>query len=257
MKYLLHLFYIAILLLAVVACKPGIPSDVMSEGKMVDIMYDMHVAQAMSENADVMKNNKEVIALRSFVLSKHNVTPEEWEHSYNFYCAHAEYLYEIYQELSERMQQNVVALGGKVQGVEEEEADTANIWNREPNAILMVHAPYNRLSFSIDPDTTLHEGERISLQYEAQMMFQDGLRDLTVVMNVHYANDSICSRVDHVSSDGMRVLSVSNVSDSLKVKKITGFFMLAQNITDESSNDYNSTMRLVALRKIKLLHRKE
>ena len=55
---------------ALVACRPGIPSDVLSEGDMVDILYDIHIAQAMAETHEGLKDGKDVVALRSAVLKK-------------------------------------------------------------------------------------------------------------------------------------------------------------------------------------------
>ena len=246
------LYCILICLVAIISCKPGIPADVLSEGTMVDILYDMHVAQAMADNGNILQNSKEIIALRSSVLQKHDVTQEEWDASYNFYCSHAEYMYEVYQDLSERMQQNVVAVGGKIAGVEEEAADTANVWNQPSSAILFAQAPYNKLDFSILPDSTFNFGDRISLQFDTQMIFKDGMRDVTACLNVFYENDSVGTRVNHINTDGRNVLMIS--PDSLMVRKITGFFQLTQNITDDTSNDYVSTLRVASLRHIKLLH---
>ena len=240
-------FILHALLFTFTSCRPGIPSDVLSEGDMVDILYDIHVAQAMSESG-AMKDKKDVVALRAAVLKKHDVTQEEYDHSYLFYCSHAEYMHEIYQDLSEKIRDNVVAAGGKIQGIETEEADTANVWNMEHNMVFMDQPPYNRVSFSVMPDSTFNIGDRINLQYESQILVQEGISDMTVCLNVFYTDSTSISKVSHITSSGKGNVSVS--ADSLMVKKMTGFFMM----TPQNNENNKKAFRLFVLRNIKLLH---
>ncbi len=236
---------------ALIACRPGIPVDVLSEGDMVDILYDIHIAQAMAETHDGLKDERDVVALRSAVLKKYDVTPGEYERSYLFYCSNAEYLQEIYNDLSDRIKDNVIAAGGKIQGIETEEADTANVWNQEPFIILMDNTPYNKMSFSVLPDSTFRSDDRINLQYDAQTIVQDGSCDVMACMNVFYG-DSIVTQTTHVTSSGSGVVTVNSQSNQKKISKINGFFILLPN-TSTSQVDA-SPFRLVVLRKIKLLH---
>ena len=241
---------ILLIIYAMIACRPGIPADVLSEGDMVDILYDIHIAQAMAETHDGLKDEKDVVALRSAVLKKYDVTPEEYERSYLFYCSNAEYLQEIYNDLSDRIRDNVLAAGGKIQGIEAEEADTANVWNQVPYIILMDNPPYNKMSFSVLPDSTFKNDDRINLQYNAQTIVQDGTCDVTACMNVFYG-DSIVTQITHISSSGSGVLSVNGQSDQRKISKINGFFFLSPNT---SSQETVTPFRLVVLSKIRLLH---
>ena len=241
---------ILLVIYALIACRPGIPADVLSEGDMVDILYDIHIAQAMAETHDGLKDEKDVVALRSAVLKKYDVTPEEYERSYLFYCSNAEYLQEIYNDLSDKIRDNVIAAGGKIQGIETEEADTANVWNQEPYMILMDNAPYNKMSFSVLSDSTFRNDDRINLQYDAQMIVQDGTCDVMACMNVFYG-DSIVTQTTQITSSGRGVLSVNGKSNAKKIRKINGFFLLLPN---SSTQGDVPPFRLVVLRKIKLLH---
>jgi len=247
-----RLSYILLLVCTLAACRPGIPSDVLSEGDMVDILYDMHIAQAMSEMPEVMPDGKDVVALRSAILKKHDVTPEEYERSYVFYCSNAHLMHEIYQDLSERIKDNVIAAGGKIQGIETEEADTANVWNQEPYAILMDQPPYNKIQFSVMPDSTFQTGDRINLQYDAQMLAQDGSCNVMACMNIFYPGDSIINKVQSVSSNGCGVLSLGS-DRATPLTKITGYFLLTKNVGGDGDRIKNP-FRLVVLHNIKLLH---
>lgn len=249
-----RLSYILLVVCTLMACRPGVPSDVLSESDMVDILYDMHIAQTMSEMPDVMSNSKDVVTLRSAILKKYDVTPEEFERSYLFYCSHTEHMYEIYQKISERVKENVIAAGGKIQGIETDEADTANVWNQEPYAILMDQAPYNKVQFSVVPDSTFQLGDRINLQYDAQMIQQEGSCHVVACMNLIYPNDSIFSKVSSITSNGSGVLSL-NSNDQTPLSKITGHFFLTKISEDENANGkVKNPFRLVVLRNIKLLH---
>ena len=233
------------------ACSPSRPSGVLSEGDMEDILYDMHVAQAMSEGNNTETN---VVGLRAAVLKKHDVTQAEWDSSFNYYCRNTDLLHGVYLRLSERVQNNVIALGGKVDGVQGEEADTANVWNAESSFILMQQPPFNVMSYSIEPDSTFEDGDKITLQFDVQYIFQDGYRDMVAFMAVYYDNDSIATSVTHVSTDGHGIVMLNNDVARLHVKAIKGYFMLCKNLSSESSERNGTTLRLAAVRNVKLLH---
>lgn len=250
MKYLANFF----LLLLFIACKPTTPDGILSPDEMEDVLYDMHKVQAMYDMHRVRENDAEIITLRAGVLKKYDITQAEWDSSYNYYCRNAHELWDIYNSLSQRMGRDVVALGGKIDGVQGDEADTANVWKSESSFILMHQAPYNIYSFSIDPDSTFQDGDRINLQYDVQFIFQDGYRDVTSYLAIYYDNDSIFTQVSHVTSDSRGVMTVLNDVDRLHIKQIKGFFMLTQNITNSPSGINASTLRLASIKNVKLLH---
>lgn len=244
-----------ILLSLFVACAPSTPSGILSKEEMEDVLYDMHLAQTMYKTREGdIKTGADIVALRASVLRKHGVDKAEWDSSFNYYCRNSRELYEIYQSLGARIEGNVVALGGKVDGMQGEDADTANVWSRESAFILMHQAPYNLYTFEVEPDTTFQDGDRITLQYDAQFIFQDGMRDVTAFMAVYYDNDSITTVITHTNYDGHGIATLNNDVERLHVKKIKGYFLLGQNLTHNSSNANVSTMRLAAIRNVKLLH---
>lgn len=237
------------------ACAPSTPSGILPEDEMENVLYDMHVAQSMYETRNGgITTGADLIALRASVLEKHGIDKALWDSSFNYYCRNTREMYGIYQSLSDRIEKNVVALGGKVDGIQGEEADTANVWKAEPSFILMHQAPYNLYNFEIQPDSTFEDGDRITLQYDVQFIFQDGMRDVAAYLAVYYDNDSIASVVTHTNFDSHGIATVNNDVDRLHVKKIKGYFILVQNLTQNTSNPNTSTMRLAAIRNVKLLH---
>src|SRR5574344_498650 len=114
----------AILLMLVMACVPSTPSGILSKGEMEDVLYDMHIAQGIYETREGgIASGADLIALRASVLKNHDIDKAEWDSSFNYYCRNTREMYEIYQSLSNRIDRNVVALGGKVDGVQGAEAD--------------------------------------------------------------------------------------------------------------------------------------
>lgn len=248
-----NLLYIAIALLALVGCKPSEPSDVMSADDMADVLYDMQKAQAL-QNYAPENVHADYTSLRASVLKKYDLTEEEWARSYDYYCNNAEKLYGIYKTVGERMDADVVALGGKVEGIEGSESDTANVWHSEPNMVLMTQAPYNRFAFEIQPDSTFHDGDRITLQYDVQTLYQDGMKDIVAHLDLYYANDSVVSRTNHNSFDGSAVLTINNDEARLHVTKIRGYFLIASSLSENKFADGFAPLRIAVLRNIKLLH---
>lgn len=239
----------------IVACAPSTPSGILSEDEMEDVLYDMHIAQSIYEARDGgVLTGADLIALRASVLKRHDIDQASWDSSFNYYCRNSRELYGIYQSLSERIERNVVALGGKVDGMQSEEADTANVWNAESSFILMHQSPYNIYTFDIQPDSTFEDGDRITLQYDAQFLFQDGMRDITSFLAVYYDNDSISSITTHTNFDGHGIATINNDVDRLHIKQIKGYFILVQNLTQNTSNPNTSMMRLASIRNVKLLH---
>lgn len=245
----------AILFLLVVACTPSSPSGILSKDEMEDILYDMHVAQSIYDRRqDGIQTGADLLALRASVLKEHDVDKAEWDSSFNYYSRNSRDMYEIYQALSNRIENNIVSLGGKVDGMQGEEADTANVWKGENSFILMQQAPYNVYTYEVTPDSTFEDGDRITLQYDAQFIFQDGTRDVASMLILYYDNDSIATAVTHTNYDGHGVVTLNNDVDRLHIKMIRGYFLLVQNLSMNSANPNTNTMRLAAIRNVKLLH---
>ncbi len=250
-----HISIIILFLTILMACSPSRPSGILSEGKMTDVLYDMHKVQAMYDaNEGGIDGDDKLIAARASVLKKYNLTQAEWDSSYNYYTRNADQLYDIYVQLNERLDNDVVALGGKVAGVQGEEADTANVWPAEPSFLLMQQPPFNLYTFEVSPDSTFQDGDRITLQFDTQFMFQAGTRDLAAYIAVYYDNDSVATLQTRNRSDGHGVLTMNNDVDRLHIKKIKGYFMLMKSLSKNSANDNNATVRFVSVRNVKLLH---
>ena len=257
MKRLFHTLTICTLtaLLSVMtSCAPSLPDGVLSSKEMEDVLFDFHVAQALFETREFHSSESDIMALRANVLKKHGLTQQEWDYSISYYCQHADELHRIYINLADRVERNVIALGGKSEGMQGEEADTANVWKGSPDILLMQQPPYNVWSYDITPDSTFQDGDNISLQCDTKFIFQDGYKSLSIIMVVTFSNDSISTMTTNLNRDGHCIVTLNNEKDRLHIKNIKGFFMLGKNLDAVTTKQTSTTLRLVSIRNIKLLH---
>lgn len=216
---------------------------------MEDIIYDMHLAQGIAENGNYEDRAFEETKYHAAILKKYDITQAEWDSSFNYYCRHADVLHSLYNNVAERMREEVVNLGGEVSLAGEGfAADTSNIWNMERNFILIPNEPYNIRSFEIVTDSTVKKGDRLTLQFQSQFVFQDGIRDLVAVMAVTFMNDSVVSQVRHATQQTTTSIPIQD-DEHLGIKKVSGYFMLSKSLNDVPS----STVRLASVSNVKIV----
>lgn len=98
------------------SCKPSLPSDVLSEGKMEEILYDYHLTQAAAETERL--SSSDMYAYRLAVLRKHEVTQAQFDSSMVYYTRHTELLQKVYENLYDRLNKEAVSLGATVTELE-------------------------------------------------------------------------------------------------------------------------------------------
>ena len=237
MKKICAFFSILIcLLLGVVSCKPSLPGDVLSKGKMADILYDYHVALSMAHTADGGDTGQS-ITYREAVLRKHDVTSAEFDSSMVYYMRHTELLEDVYKELGDRLNNEIVALGGN--------ADASQFDN------LSATKPFNAVSFDIPVDTAFHKGDCLMLDFDTQFIFQDGMRGGVALLAVQFKNDSIAQQVTQISNSQHCSIQVAD-NDNLGIKSVKGYFMLSDG-SFASDMPSSSTLKLMFVEHIKLV----
>lgn len=254
-KLMICLVAVMALLFCVSSCKPSLPSGVLSKGKMTDILYDYHLALAMA-HMDDNGDKGQSLAYREAVLRKHDVTSAEFDSSMVYYMRHTELLEDVYKDLTDRYNNEITAMGGSAKEGGEfanlsATGDTANVWNLATSMVFMPVKPFNSTSFDIKVDSTFHKGDRLMLDFDAQFIYQDGMRNGVAMLAVQFGNDSIAQRTIMIQSSQHYSVELSD-ADSLGIKSVKGFFMLmnGDNGTDVSSQ---TTLKLMFLEHIKLI----
>ena len=254
-KLMICLVAVMALLFCVSSCKPSLPSGVLSKGKMTDILYDYHLALAMA-HMDDNGDKGQSLAYREAVLRKHDVTSAEFDSSMVYYMRHTELLEDVYKDLTDRYNNEITAMGGSAKEGGEfanlsATGDTANVWNLAASMVFMPVKPFNSTSFDIKVDSTFHKGDRLMLDFDAQFIYQDGMRNGVAMLAVQFGNDSIAQRTIMIQSSQHYSVELSD-ADSLGIKSVKGFFMLmnGDNGTDVSSQ---TTLKLMFLEHVKLI----
>lgn len=254
-KLMICLVAVMALLFCVSSCKPSLPSGVLSKGKMTDILYDYHLALAMA-HMDDNGDKGQSLAYREAVLRKHDVTSAEFDSSMVYYMRHTELLEDVYKDLTDRYNNEITAMGGSAKEGGEfanlsATGDTANVWNLATSMVFMPVQPFNSTSFDIKVDSTFHKGDRLMLDFDAQFIYQDGMRNGVAMLAVQFSNDSIAQRTIMIQSTQHYSVELSD-ADSLGIKSVKGYFML---MNDDNGTGVSSltTLKLMFLEHIKLI----
>ena len=254
-KLMICLVAVMALLFSVSSCKPSLPSGVLSKGKMTDIPYDYHLALAMA-HMDDNGDKGQSLAYREAVLRKHDVTSAEFDSSMVYYMRHTELLEDVYKDLTDRYNNEITAMGGSASAGGEfanlsATGDTANVWNLATSMVFMPVKPFNSTSFDIKVDSTFHKGDRLMLDFDAQFIYQDGMRNGVAMLAVQFGNDSIAQRTIMIQSTQHYSVELSD-ADSLGIKSVKGYFML---MNDDNGTGVSSqtTLKLMFLEHIKLI----
>lgn len=259
MKGIFRFLVVVTVLLAMMAsCKPSLPSGVLSKGKMTDILYDYHVALGM---ANTTNNSGPVdrglgIAYKEAVLRKHDVTPAEFDSSMVYYMRHTELLEDVYKDLGDRLNNEIVALGGNgTTGGEfsnlSATGDTADIWKDVPALVMSTSKPFNNYGFSLQTDTAFHKGDRLRLDFDAEFIYQDGMRDGVALLAIQFQNDSVAQQVVHISSSQHYSVEIAD-DQNLGIKSVKGYFLLSDG-GYSSDMGSQSTLKLMFIEHIKLI----
>ncbi len=239
--------------LSIVGCKPGIPDKYLQPDEMADILYDYHLAEGIANGS--MQDTRDTIALRTFrasILRKHGVSQADFDSSLVYYTRHTKLLEDIYTKLVDRFNSESVALGGASMqfGDDIASSDTTNIWGQASSFVLTPFAAANRLTFNLQADSSFYAGDRFMLDFDAAFIYQDGMRDASVVLAVTYANDSTEYVNNSVMSSSHFHLQIDN-SGRLPIKSVRGFWLLSSDRSMPSSSQ--TTLKLLVVSNVKLI----
>lgn len=253
MKKFAHFLFISILLL-LSSCKPQVPGKYIQPDEFEDILYDWHLADAMSSVKEDADSGQYYLALyRQAVLRKHGISQAEFDSSLVYYTRHADRLHKIYENLSMRFSDEALALGASANDISRygdmtSARDTSNLWAGVPACVLTSTAPYNVMTFSIDADSTYRKGDKIILSFNCDFIYKSGMRNGVALLAVQFNNDSVASSVAHISSNMNYSVTVSD-DNGKGIKTVRGFFYLS----DGGVEDAKSDLRLLFIDRIRMV----
>ena len=248
--------YIFVLMLAA-ACTPSVPKQYIQPGEMEDILFDYHVAQAMSKTTGSgdYEYNKQLYI--DAVLKKYGISEADFDSSLVYYYTRADKFRDIYAHVSERLNEEAKLLGASVGDISRYSqysatGDTANIWSGISDALLIPRPTQNRVDFTIKVDTPFHLGDSFMFQFMTEYLYQSGSKDAVVCIVTKYEGDSIIQTTNHVSVSGLSQIRVPANREKL-LKEMRGFIYL------NDGGDISETRKMMYISQLQLIrfHSKE
>lgn len=236
------------LLFGLASCKPSVPDTYIQPDELEDILYEYHLARAMSDQGG---GDKDMVAYKAAILNKYGYTEAELDSSMYYYVRHTKLMRTVYEHLSDRLSKEALALGASANDIRKYgsgdlSGDTANVWTGQRSIVLMPGKATCLSTYEVKVDTSFHAGDKLSLDFSGQFIYQEGVRDGIAVMAVRFANDSVAQSVCHVSSASNYSLTITDTK-RLGIKSIKGFFML------NNKGETQTTLRLLFIDGIRLI----
>lgn len=249
--YLLHTAFacFGLLFLLLVSCKPSVPSEYLQPDEMEDMLYDYHMGMAMANQQGDVSVNQRVYKLA--VLKKYDVSEHRFDSSLAYYMRHTVQLKEMYEKLTKRLENEARRQGASESdlahfGTVTQSGDTTDIWQGNRTLLLSPYPMVNQYSYEIPADTAFKKGDRFVMNYDAQFIVQEGVRDAVCVFSVTFSNDSIATQTQHIYSEGRQTVEINN-PDTLGIKEVKGYFLMLR------GQQPTSTYKLLVLKNIQLI----
>lgn len=202
-------------------CKDSIPEGLIMPDKMENLLYDYHMAQAVSSNIPYAEKYKKE-PYKNYVLSKYDIDEELFDSSMAWYSRHTSYMVSIYENVKKRIDSRLEIIEDVLRMQENKfvktiSADTADIWGGMKSYVLNTLPTKSLILFNEKIDTTFHPGDKIV--FKARYRFpQDSTANpkLLTTMSLTYSNDSTVSYATKATADRMDSIVVETPQLQLK-----------------------------------------
>jgi hypothetical protein len=230
--------HILIFILLIGGCREKRPEEVLSETQMEKLLYDYHVAKAISEDLPYNDNYKKQLYV-DYVFEKHKVTEAIFDSSMVWYTRHTEVLAKIYEKINKRFknqQEKIDRLIDLRSGKSKMSAigDSVDIWTGQRVSFLTGYPLNNKITFLFLSDKNFEK--RDSLLWQAHYRFfdskpADSAMLALMSLQIVYDNDSVVSMVKKVLISGKERIGLK--SDTHNIKELRGFIYFPKKDTLE------------------------
>ena len=227
-------FCLTLACFVLMGCKPKRPKGILSESKMEKVMVDYHLAQGMAEAAE----SGDVEATRykyiQAVFKKHHITEAEFDSSLVYYFEHSEKFFEIYKNVSLKVQAQAEKFGVDARATQNQyshltnQGDTANIWTDHTNACIIPDKLHNIYQFVLTSDSTYQAGDAFIWHFHTQYITPGIDREAFAVLTLQYENDSVVSVTQHIRGNNNFDIKYtpSDPLDTVNLRKMNGFIFM-------------------------------
>ncbi len=202
-----------IALVLVCSCKPTTPKGVLPSDEMEDVLYDYHLAMAMTADSDAVAQEMHLQA----VYDKHGIDETVFNTSLVYYYRRADLLLAIYNKVAKRIDDYALTLGASTDEFDKfsrltADGDTADVWNGAAQVVLMPQPLFNRADINIVCDSSYREGDRLQLRMmpvyvKPTQLSREGVAYLSVTYRKTepVPHDTLVNRYVHINSTGTRL----------------------------------------------------
>ncbi len=223
-----HLCLICMFVFAVAGCKVKRPSDVISESKMENLLYDYHVAKSMGDNLPYSENYKKALYIDA-VFKKYGTTQAAFDSSMVWYTRNTEILSKIYDKVKKRLKDEQELVGDLIAKRDKKpkmtkQGDSIDVWPWQRMVRLTGEMMDNQYVFTLPTDSNYKDRDTLvwEVRYRfLEPMLADSLRGVTMAMQVIYEKDTI-NHWKTVTEPGVQQIRL--FADTLgSMKEIKGF----------------------------------
>lgn len=238
-------------LVLMTGCGKHIPNDIIQPDKMEQVLYDYHLAKAMSSSNHHLENYQKNLLMNS-VFDKHHITSAVFDSSMVWYTREAQELIAIYERLEKRFKREHSHMESILSSREEENTiitsygDTVDIWRKKDLFWLTGNQMFKRMTFDFRSDSNFHDKDAFLWDMDLHF-FSKG--KAIIGFNVVYKNDSVVGETRIVEQSGKQ--SIYLYTDSAYViQSLNGFI----SIMDDSISSPKILVKDITLTRY---HRKE
>lgn len=207
------------------SCTVKVPSHIIQEREMENLLYDYHLMQAMAGDLGGGSNVKRM-QYEQYVFDKHGVTEAEFDSSLAWYMRNTRKMEEIYRKLNTRFMAQKEALAAvalpnqridKISNV----GDTVDVWP-DYRLLRLTDAPMrNRVSFTLSADSNYHVRDSFVWQMQACFLGEKVVRTRAVMTLTLFMDKDTIGATAGIDSTGRYVLTL-HCDSNYALKQMVG-----------------------------------
>ena len=213
---------------SMLGCGKKVPKEVIQPDAMRELLYDYHLASAMTSSMPYSENYKKEAYLQ-YVFQKHHVTEAEFDTSMVWYTRHGDELATIYQDLQKRLENEERGMKTQVARRDNQlevsmSGDTVDIWQDRTLYWLTSSPLTNKLTFDLKADTTFKQRDALELMADFHFLSENNnlLGEAVMGITLFFTNDSVQGATRPVHGPGRQRLYLKPDS-AFEIRNVSGF----------------------------------
>lgn len=222
------LVYLIIALFVLAACSHD-PDYVIGEKDMVDLLVDVHKAEAVIEsNYNQYSSKADKKKLREAVFLKHGITQEQFDTNLVWYGHHIEDYMKIYEQVVERLKaENEEAkklLAEDNSQTMSQPGDSVDVWKQRRAHVFDTRQASNLLTFDIAPDENFRTRDYFELRFKVLLLPKLSVKPQVYLAARHINHDIVYNQLD-IDREGWYSLPLQTDS-AMALSRINGYIVL-------------------------------